>query len=67
MMAMETELGIHDRDAEIASLRAENERLRAVLTALIKSAKPCPSCHPENECYVFSMVALAEASRAIQE
>ncbi len=39
--------------------------LRAALRTLIESAKLCPSCHEENECYVFSMTALADAGAAL--
>jgi hypothetical protein len=39
--------------------------LESALRTLIKSAKPCKHCHPENECYTFSMTALADAGNVL--
>jgi hypothetical protein len=39
--------------------------LEAALRGLIASAKPCKHCHPENDCYTFSMTALADASKTL--
>jgi len=44
---------------------SEIERLRLALDNLLRSVKVCPGCAPEAECYVFSMVALAEAGNAL--
>lgn len=39
--------------------------LAAALRELISSAKPCPSCHEEAECYVFSMSSLADSGATL--
>lgn len=40
---------------QLSDTMRENQRLQKALKSVIDNCHPCPSCHRENECYVFSI------------